>query len=664
MNIKQYTALVEKMNRWDYEYYVLNQSTISDREYDQYYQNILHFEENNPTLVSSHSPTQRVSGTMGEKFEKYTRVEKMYSLDNTYNEEDLMEFHNRIVKNIKDIPFEYIVEPKIDGLSIECIYENDELVLGATRGDGHVGEIVTQNIKTIRGIPLHLIQTSNVPKFSIRGEVYLERKDLELVNQDRTQQGLPLFKNPRNAASGSLRLLDSAQTAKRPLKVIFYDLLTQGINIERHEEVFTYFQQWGLPTHKKTYKAKSLNELLHICKDFEKDRFSFPFDIDGLVIKVNQKNLQKQLGFTSKYPKWAIAYKYETASKQTQVLDVQFQVGRTGVLTPVAHLKPVFLSGTTVSKASLHNIEEIQKKDLQVGDWVVIEKAGEIIPQVLSVVLSKRPKDAKKILIPKNCPECGSSVGKRSQDDVAIRCMNTLACPAQIKESIAYFCSRKAMNIEHMGPALVDQLVDQNKIQNVADIFTLDVETLASLDRMAVKSAQNVVTAIENAKKNAKLERLLIALGIPYIGETSAKLIAEHIGSLQYFLDHESQTVSKELLAIHGVGEKMALSIESYVEQNRPLISLLIQRGINPHFKKSKNTAVSGLTFCMTGKLSKGRDQVKAMIEDKGGVVSTSVHKSVNYLVTNENATSSKFKKAQLLGISVITEEELYKMLD
>lgn len=661
----RYNQLIEKIDQWNYEYYVLNQSSVSDREYDALYKELEEIEKNNPELRRKDSPTQRVGNQPQDAFEKTVRKEKMFSLENTYNHDELCAFYERVKSVLENEPLEWIVEPKVDGLSIECTYENGLLVLGSTRGDGYIGENVTENIKTIRSVPLKLRGDGANRTVTIRGEVYLDRKDLSTINKERVKEELPEFKNPRNAAAGSLRLLDSRETAKRPLKVCFYSIQSKDLEIKKHEEIFEHFKKWGIPTHQKIQKANSLNELIQICEESRILNEKLPFDIDGLVIKINRIDQQKRLGFTSKYPRWAIAYKYEAEQAETKILDIQFQVGRTGVLTPVAHLEPVFLSGTTVSRASLHNMDEIEKKDIRVGDWVIIEKAGEIIPQVISSLVDKRSGKLSKVKVPTECPVCGSAVGKIEEDDAAYRCLNSTSCPAQLKESIRYFCSRKAFNIENVGPALIDQLIESKVIEDVADLFALKSNDLIPLERMAEKSAQNVIDGIDLAKKNVTYARLLIALGIPFVGETASRLLAQKTRNIDFFMEKSKTEIRSSLEEVHGIGDKMIESILDFFSEprNKKIIQKLQKYGVTPEMEETKAGPLSGKSFCITGKLSKSRDEIKDEIIRLGGTWSSSVTKQLDYLVTNEVSGSSKYEKAQKLGVMVITEDDLYRLM-
>lgn len=667
MSVKeQYNQLIEKIEKWNHAYYVLDQPTVSDREYDALYKELEEIEKKHPDLKRKDSPTQRVGDKPKEYFEKVVRAEKMFSLENTYNHDELKEFYERVEGTLEGETIEWIVEPKVDGLSIECTYENGFLTIGSTRGDGYIGENVTENVKTIRSIPLKLhgkVQTTQ--PIQMRGEIYLDRRDLEQINVERRAENLPEFKNPRNAAAGSLRLLDSKITASRPLKVCFYSIHSNEIALKNHEETFAKLKEWGLPTHKKIKKAKSLDELIKISEEWKSLQDELPFDIDGLVIKVNNIQQQRRLGYTSKYPRWAIAYKYETEHAETLIKDIYFQVGRTGVLTPVAELEPIFLSGTTVSRASLHNIDEIEKKDIRIGDYAIVEKAGEIIPQVISVLADKRKGKLSKVKIPTECPVCGSEVGKLQEEDAAIRCLNSMSCPAQLKESIRYFCSRKAFNIENVGPALIDQLVDEKIIENVADLFHLTVKDLIPLERMAQKSAENVIEGIEIAKKQVTYPRLLIALGIPNVGETAAQVIARETKSIDFFMEHSAQETRQKLDNIHGVGEKMTEAVLDFFSnpKNKAVIKKMKAYGINPAMKEMPKGALTGKSFCITGKLSKSRDEVKEDIIQAGGSWSSTVTKNLDYLVTNEDAGSTKSLKAKKMGVNVITEDALYLLI-
>ncbi|MCB0326859.1 MAG: NAD-dependent DNA ligase LigA [Bdellovibrionales bacterium] len=663
---KYYQKLKATLQEWNHEYYVLDAPSVSDREYDRVYQELVALETAHPEWIESDSPSRRVGGEVLQGFEKVKRKHRMYSLDNTYDETDLREFDQRIQKVTEMEDLEYVVEPKVDGLSIEVQYNMGLFHLAATRGDGQSGENVTANVATIRSLPLKL-QGKNIPdQLTLRGEVYLHRDDLALINEERQAQSLELFKNPRNAAAGSLRLLDSKLTASRPLRVVFYAFVeTEGY--QTHQQCLKQIKAWGLPSHGEVQVAQNISSLISIIEHKQKDLRQLPFDVDGLVIKVNELSLQKQLGYTSKYPRWAIAYKFETENAVTYVEDIVLQVGRTGVVTPVAVLTPVELAGTTVSRASLHNQDEIAKKDIRIGDQVVIEKAGEIIPQILRVITDLRKKNLSVFSFPKACPSCGEPLSQ-TPGEVAVRCTNYYGCRAQIQERLRYFCSRKAMNIEHIGPSLIEQLVCELGVRSPADLFLLKEEDLLSLPRMAEKSASNVLGSIESAKQNAQLFSLITAIGIPFVGETAARIVAKKIHSLEYFLKHDVVFWKKDLEELHGVGEKMMTSLIAYFSDPRHLtmIENFKSVGLWPVVENLSNTqdTLGGKSFCVTGTLSLPRDQIKNQILDHGGKWVSTVSKKLDYLVCNqESSSSSKFIKAEKLGIEIISEQMLQSMI-
>ncbi len=663
--VRRHEQLVREITEHDSRYYVRDAPTISDREYDRLMKELLDLERQYPELKTEDSPTSRVGAPPLDDFKKVTRKEKMMSLDNTYNEDDLKAFVDRVFGGLGTKDVDFAVEPKIDGLGIELTYEKGRLTLGATRGDGLVGEVVTENLKTIRSIPLRLSGTPGESVVHVRGEVYIEREDLESINEERVREGLPEFKNPRNAAAGSVRLLDSALTARRPLRALFYHLVEGGTLDRRHSESMDRLKKWGLPINKGLSVTHGVDGVIDACTEWREKRHKLPFDVDGLVMKVDRYDQQASLGATSKYPRWAIAFKYEAEQAQTQVLDIRVQVGRTGVLTPVADLEPVFLAGTTVSHASLHNAEEIERKDVRIGDRVLIEKAGEIIPQVVDVLKDERTGRERKFRMPTECPDCSGLVGKGDKEDVAVRCLNGFSCPAQLKEAIRYFATRHAMNIDGLGPALVDQLVDQGLVKDPADLFGLSLEQLASLERMAEKSAQNIRDALDVSRKNATLARLLTAIGIPQVGEVAAAQIADHAKSINYFLDRPKADLVNDLSELHGIGPKMAAAIAEFFAnaRNRKIIQKLKNAGINP---KEKGTPISGkfkgLTFCITGTLSRPRDEVRDEILHAGGKWCPSVTSKIDYLVAGENP-GSKLAEAQKKGVKVLSEKELSKML-
>lgn len=659
----EYVKLVEEIRKHDHAYYVEDHPVISDREYDELYKKLVQFESEHPELKTPDSPSQRVGGAPLKEFKKVKRQIKMMSLDNTYSEEQLLDFDERVRDGLKQTSVEYWIEPKIDGLGIECTYKEGVFVLGSTRGDGYTGEDVTENIKTIRSLPLKIKdKLFERNTFRIRGEVFIHRKDLEKINIQREKDEEPLFKNPRNAAAGSLRLLDSSISAKRPLKVIFYHWLEAADHFKTQSDAMAFLEKAGIPGHHQSHKAQNIQEVLAYVKRWKDQRLKLPYDVDGLVIKVNHFEKQTFLGETSKYPRWAIAYKYETEKAITTVLSIEVQVGRTGVLTPVAVLEPVELGGSTIQNASLHNIEEIERKDVRVGDTVVIEKAGEIIPQVVRVEKEHRTGKEKKFEFPKKCPVCGGDVGKKDETEVALRCLNE-DCVGQKKEAIRYFCARPAMNIENIGPALVDQLVDQNIIASPADLYALDLKTLSNLERMADKSAQNVLDALELSKKNATLDRLIIALGIPHVGAVAAQTLAQWSKTLDHLLNLNEQS-KEELNNIHGIGEKMADSVMEFFKnkKNKKMIQTLIENGVNPKFEVILGK-LSGKKFCVTGSLKMPRDKIKEKIIQAGGIWSASVTKDTHYLIVGEDVGENKLKQAKKNNTQILTEAEFETML-
>ncbi|HMQ10811.1 MAG TPA: NAD-dependent DNA ligase LigA [Oligoflexia bacterium] len=671
---EQYEKLKSTLHEHDYAYYVLDDPKISDYKYDQLYQELLDLEEKYPDLKTPDSPSLRVGGEPLEQFKKITRIEKMMSLDNTYSKDELSDFHQRLIDQLgleKNAVIEYVCEPKIDGLAIECIYENGIFSMGSTRGDGWIGEDVSQNLKTLASIPLQLREPLKNTKLTVRGEVYIDKGDFINLNQQRLKQEESPFKNPRNAAAGSLRLLDAKITAKRPLKAIFYNLMSDqaALIASTHAQNLEKLKQLGFPSHKDYSVCKSIDELFLAVDVWKEKKNTLPYEIDGLVIKVNQLKLQQDAGFTAKYPKWAIAYKYESEQAYTQILDVRFQVGRTGVLTPVADLQSVELGGTTVSKASLHNFEEIERKDIRMHDFVWIEKAGEIIPKVMQVDFEARTKQVKKIIFPKNCPVCGHRVGKLFEEDVAVRCLNGFNCPAQLKESVRYFCSRQAFNIENIGPSLIDQLIKNKLISNPSDLFALKIDDLKSLERMGEKSAKNVMEAIALAKKNISYAKVLTALGIPLMGNVVAKLIAKETQSLKNFWEnYVLANKLDELENIHGVGPKVIQSIQNFFQQKyaKTMLLNLLEHGVNPKeiqtARVTQNSKLKDKVFCISGTLSISRDQMKEKIEAFGGKVSSSISGKTNYLLAGEKVGQNKLLAAKKHGTQIISEKTINEM--
>ncbi|MFH1479560.1 MAG: NAD-dependent DNA ligase LigA [Candidatus Omnitrophota bacterium] len=648
-------------------YYVESRPEISDQEYDRLMKELERLEKLYPGLVVATSPTQRVSGEALEGFKSVKHRVPMLSMDNTYSEEEIREFDKRVKKNLGVNNIEYVVELKIDGVSVSLLYENRDLVLGATRGDGKQGDDITINIKTIKSFPLTLAHlrggTGEVfPKtFEVRGEVYLPGKVFKKLNKLKEASGEDLFANPRNAASGSLKLLDSKEVAKRHLDMWIYGFgYINEAKFDSQYEALGLLKKAGFKTNPFIKKCSSIEEVIDHCMSWEKKKDSLDYDIDGMVIKVDSFSFQKALGSTSKSPRWMIAYKFQAERKETFLEDIIVQVGRTGTLTPVAILKPVELSGSVVSRATLHNQDEISRKDIRIGDRVMIEKAGEIIPQVVEVVISKRKGSEKKFLMPKNCPACGSKV-VNIKGEVALRCED-LSCPAQLKQSILHFASREAMDIEGLGESIVNQLVDKKLAADYGDIYYLRHDDVKDLERMADRSASNLIAAIEKSRSNT-LNRLVFALGIRHVGVRAAWILSKRFRSL----DKISRAAIEEMESINEIGPVMAKSIKRFFDNKntKKVIEKLKKAGIN--IKDSAiiegSSKLEGKTFVVTGALSDfTRQEIEELIRSLGGNASSSISKKTDYLIAGKDA-GSKLDKANKLGVKVIQETEFKKMI-
>jgi len=652
-------SLREQIRRHDELYYAQNAPEISDRKYDELFGELKKLEQQNPLLITPDSPTQRVSEKPIEGFGQVSHSLPMLSIDNTYNADELRAFDERVAKGLGTKDYCYAVELKIDGLAVSLRYEKGRLVLGATRGDGEKGDDVTNNIRTIKAIPLSLGE--NAPAvLEVRGEVYMPKKAFAQLNEKREQEGQALFANPRNAAAGSLKLLDAKTTSQRKLSFFAYAIgQTNGSFAKTHLEGLEKLKKFGLPVNPHIKKAANIDEVIKICDKWETERFKLDYQIDGMVIKVDSLNQRDILGTTGRSPKWCISYKFPAEQAQTKILSIDVQVGKTGILTPVANFEPVQLAGTTVKRASLHNFDEVQRLDICVGDSVIIEKAGEIIPQVIEVKKELRPKDAKQFLPPVICPECGSNVQK-DENGVYIRCISS-NCPAQLKEKLRYFAGRDQMDIENLGPAIIDQLVDKKIVKDFADLYKLDVNTLASLDRMADKSAWNIVDGIEKSKSQS-LDRLIAALGIRHVGIQNAEILAEHFGSI----DAIKKATVEELTTIDQIGHVLAESICQYFsdKDNIKLIDKLVAAGINPEYKKTKQSdALAGKTFVVTGTLEKfSRTEIEKAIKQNGGKISSSVSKKTDFVLAGAEA-GSKLDKANQLGVKVINEAQFLEII-
>lgn len=659
---KRIEELRQMLNEYGYAYYVEDKPVVPDAVYDEYMQELLKLESENPDLITADSPTQRVGGDVLEGFTKVTHTYPMLSLSNAFGEDDLRDFDRKVRQAIGD-NFNYVCELKIDGLAISLKYENGVFVQGATRGDGEVGEDITANLKTVRAIPLRLKEPVTI---EVRGEAYMPKKSFENLNAARSERGEELFANPRNAAAGSLRQLDPKIAASRNLAAFIYAIGGDGeaYNIDSHAEMLDYLQKLGLPSNRERLLCETMDDVLAFIEKWTDARPNLPYEIDGIVIKVNRFAHQDELGFTAKSPRWAIAYKFPAEEVTTKLLDIDLTVGRTGVITPTAILEPVQVAGTTVGRASLHNEDLIREKDIRIGDTVIVRKAGDIIPQVVGVVLAERPEGIEPYAMPTECPACGSEV-VRIDEDVALRCVNPL-CAAQIAEGVKHFVSRNAMNVDGLGEKVVEQLLREEMIKNVADLYLLQVDELVKLERMGTKSATNLVEALEKSKSNS-LERLLFGLGIRHVGEKAAKILATEFETIDRIMEAKVE----DLTAIHEIGEKMAESLVAYFENEeaRLLIARLQDLGVNTTFKGKKVVVEAGAnpfagkTIVLTGKLEQlTRNEAKAKIEALGGTVAGSVSKKTDLVIAGADA-GSKLDKAQSLNIEIWDENRLIENL-
>ena len=655
---------------YDFQYYVQDAPTVSDNEYDGLFRELQALEAKHPNLVTPDSPTQRVGGSPVRAFSSITHRVAMLSLNNAFGDDELNAFDKRVREGLGLNQVEYAVEPKFDGLAITLTYENGIFTQGATRGDGYTGEDVTHNLKTIRSIPQRLNIQKPPKLLEVRGEVLMFKADFDVLNQQQESRGDKVFANPRNAAAGSLRQLDPNITATRPLSFFAYGLgANHGVpELNTQSACMNYLESLRLPVSNLRAVVKGAEGLLGFYEKVGAQRASLPFDIDGVVYKVNSLAQQAELGFVSRAPRWAIAHKFPAEEALTIVEGIDVQVGRTGAITPVARLKPVFVGGVTVTNATLHNEDEMRRKDVRIGDTVSIRRAGDVIPEVVGIVLEKRPSNALLFTMPTECPVCGSHI-KKQQEEAVARCTGGIFCAAQRKQAMIHFASRKAMDIEGFGDKLVEQLVDSNLANNLADIYRLDFHALTNLDRMAEKSAQNIIDALEKSKKTT-LARFIYALGIRNVGEATAKDLARYFGNVEAVQDANIE----QLQQVPDVGPIVAESIVNFFSEahNREIINSLISPielgGAGIHWDavaaKSNATGVfTGKTFVLTGTLpTLGREDAKALIENVGGKVSGSVSKKTDFVVAGADA-GSKLTKAQELGVGVIDETDLLKML-
>lgn len=661
--MKKAQELHELLNTYNYEYNVLDNPSVPDSEYDRLMMELIKLEEAFPELKTSDSPTQRVGGSVLESFQKVVHKTPMLSLGNAFNDVDLRDFDRRVRQAVGD-DVQYVVELKIDGLAVSLRYENGLFVQGATRGDGTTGEDITENLKTIRSIPLRLKKELS---FEVRGEAFMPRKSFEKLNELRLQNEEEPFANPRNAAAGSIRQLDPKIAAKRNLDIFVYSIADLGgTGVDKHSEALDLLEELGFKTNKERRKCENIDEVLKLIEGIQEKRATLPYDIDGIVIKVDMLSQQEELGFTAKSPRWAIAYKFPAEEVMTKLIDIELSVGRTGVITPTALLEPVRVAGTTVQRASLHNEDLIREKDIKIGDTVVVKKAGDIIPEVVNVLVDQRTGDEQTFTMPTHCPACESEL-VRIEGEVALRCINP-QCPAQIREGLIHFVSRNAMNIDGLGERVIAQLFQEGLIKNVADLYRLTREQLLQLERMGEKSTDKLLLAIEQSKQNS-LERLLFGLGIRHVGAKAAKTLAQEFETIE----HLQKATNTDLVVINEIGDKMADAVVTYFENEdvQQLINELVSLGVNTTYKGPKlvrvedsDSYLAGKTVVLTGKLEQlTRNEAKEGIEARGGKVTGSVSKSTDLVVAGESA-GSKLQKAQELNIEVWDEARLFEELN
>jgi len=659
---KRIENLRKLLHDYNYNYYVLAQPKVSDYEYDMLMNELIILEKENPEFFDPNSPTQRVGDDRNQNFVQAKHTFPMLSLANIYNKEELLDFDNRI-KKIENNNYEYVCELKFDGLSISLTYENGKLTKAITRGDGTTGDVVTENVKTIRSIPLNLRGNDYPAFFEIRGEILMPFKTFENLNKSREIEGLNLFANPRNAAAGSLKLQSSKEVARRGLDAYFYYIMANELPSDSHYNNLQKAKKWGFKISEHITLAKNLEEVLAFTEKWENEKNKLPFAIDGVVIKVDSLSQQEKLGYTAKAPRWAIAYKFKPDRALTKLISVDFQVGRTGAITPVANVEPVSLAGTTVKRSTLHNYDFIKQLDLHYNDYVYIEKAGEIIPQIVGVELSKRDKKNKPVVFPEYCPVCHTKLIK-NETEAIIYCPNSDACEPQIKGKIEHFIHRKAMNIKG-GEATVEQLFKAGLIKNVADLYDLKIENIAKLENFALKSAQNLIKSIEESKK-APFAKVIFALGIRYVGETVSKIIAKKFNNIDELMAADFE----QLVEIDEIGDKIAKSLIEYFsnEKNIELIERLKKHGLNlskEENSESNSQILANKTFVVTGNFGtpQRRKEIEEMVEKYGGKKVSSISKKTDYIIAGEKAGSSKLEKAKELNIPVITEQDFLDML-
>ncbi|MCX6168816.1 MAG: NAD-dependent DNA ligase LigA [Ignavibacteriales bacterium] len=651
----------------DYNYFVLAQPVISDYEFDQLLNELIKLEKENPQFITPDSPTQRVGSDLTKEFKSIQHKIPMLSLSNTYSETEVIDFDRRVRERLpKNEKIEYVCELKIDGLSVSLRYINGKLNVAATRGDGTVGEDVTNNAKTIRSVPLVIKKPAelklNLSEFEVRGEVFMELEAFKKLNEERELNGEKTFANPRNSSAGTLKLQNPQLVAKRPLQIFVYYLFSEKEELKSQSENLILLKNLGFRINKNYRVCKNIEEVLQFCNEWEGKRDELPYEIDGVVIKVNSRKQQKILGTIAKSPRWAVAFKFKAKQANTKLNKITWQVGRTGTLTPVAELEPVFLAGSTISRATLHNIDEIKRKDIREGDWVVIEKGGDVIPKVVSVDLSKRTKSSTEVKVPSKCPVCGSNLFQ-SEEEVAIYCENNL-CPAQVKGRISHFAARGAMDIEGLGEALINLFVDQNFLRDYSDIYFLKEkrDELIQIERLGEKSIDNLLNAIEMSKKKP-FNKVLFALGIRYVGSGAANKLAEHFLSVEKL----SSATEDEIEAVHEIGSSISQSVKRFFANphNKKIIERLKKVGLTLAGEKKVNQSnlLEGKSFVLTGTLSSmSRENAKEIIQSHDGIVVSSVSKNTSFVLAGESP-GSKLDKALKLGISVLSEEQFLEMI-
>lgn len=657
-------SLRKELNTHNYNYYVLDNATISDYKFDIKLKELEKLEEEHPEFFDPNSPTQRVGGQITKNFETITHKNRMYSLDNSYSKEDLLDWEKRVQKNLGTTEIEYTCELKYDGASINLTYENGKFVRAVTRGDGFQGDEVTTNIRTIKSIPLSL-SDQFVSNFEMRGEIILPLDGFSRMNEERVANGEEPYRNPRNTASGSLKLQDSGEVAKRPLDCLLYQVVTNETRYKTHFESLEEARNNGFKVPKTIALAKSIDEVLQFVHHWDVERHNLPYETDGVVIKVNSLNQQEELGYTSKFPRWAIAYKFKAEQVTTTLNEITYQVGRTGAITPVANLEPVHLAGTIVKRASLHNADQIEKLDVRVGDTVFVEKGGEIIPKIMKVDLTLRPNDSQPTQYATHCPECDTEL-VRTDGDAKHYCPNEFGCAPQITGRIQHFISRKAMDIDGLGGETVELLRKEGLVKNYADLYDLEVAQIIPLERMAEKSAQNMINGIEKSKE-IPFEKVLFALGIRFVGETVAKKLAKHFKSI----DNLSNASFEDLIAVDEIGDRIAESVISFLNDtnNIEIIEKLKTKGIQLEVSQeslaNQTNKLEGKVFVVSGVFHQmSRNELKKSIEDNGGKVSSSISKKTNFIVAGDNMGPSKLAKAETLNIPIISEDEFIQMIN